>query len=381
MVSSTFFDLKQVREDLRRVIEELGCRPFIAEHVSFPVTSDATAIENCRLRVERDADILVLVLGTRYGSLDPQTLKSITNGEYVAARQKGIPIYACFDKRLVGAIQFWKSNPNADFSRIVDDPRIFEFAERVQSTDGIWKFEFEYAQDIASYLRTQFGFLFGEALDTHRRLRSRGDQPWLDDLTGEALRLVLDQPPAWEYLLFGQVLVDSLAEMRRMRRQQELGLAFVAGEHIAEPMEWIRAQMSEVERMCQFASPLTDGWLMQAFGKPGEPGDAEEIILAAQSFADLCRAFIAWSLRLLSANVPEQFRPLKTIGARFTSETIAEIEKLGPRVIKAVRTELAKPKEDRQPLEFTLRAWIANETTAEFHQELQRLDQHHEQST
>jgi hypothetical protein len=365
MVSSTFYDLKQVRE--------LGCRPFIAEHVSFPVATDATAIENCRLRVERDADILVLILGTRYGSLDTQTLKSITSGEYVAARQKGIPIYACFDKRLVNAIPFWKSNPNADFSKLVDDPRIFEFAERVQSTDGVWKFEFEYAQEIASYLRTQFGFLFGEALETHRRLRSRGDQPWLDDLRGEALRLVLDRPAAWEYLLFGQVLVDSIAELRRLRRQQQLGLAFVAGEHIAEPTAWIQGQMQEARRMCEFASPLTDGWLMQAFGKPGDAGDPEEIVLAARSFADLYRAFIGWSLRLLSANVPERFQRLKTIGARFTSETIEEIERLGPGVIEAVRKELAKPKNERQPFEFTLRAWIADETLAEFHQELRRL--------
>ena len=126
-----------------------------------------------------------------------------------------------------------------------------------------------------------------------------------------------------------------------MRWQQQLGLAFVAGEHIAEPMDWIQAEMQEAGRMCAFATPLTDGWLMQAFGKPGEPGAPEEIILVAQSFADLYRAFIAWSLRLLSANVPEDFRHLKTIGARFTSETIADIERLGPRVIQAVRTELA----------------------------------------
>jgi hypothetical protein len=152
MVSS-FFDLKQVREDLRRVIEELGCRPFIAEHVSFPVTADATAIENCRLRVERDADILVLVLGTRYRSLDPQTLKSITNGEYVAARQKGIPIYACFDKRLASAIPFWKSNPNAALASLLT---ILASSSSPSASRALmaWKFEFEYAQPSSSARHT-----------------------------------------------------------------------------------------------------------------------------------------------------------------------------------------------------------------------------------
>jgi hypothetical protein len=186
----------------------------------------------------------------------------------------------------------------------------------------------------------------------------------------------LDSPPAWEHLLFGQVLGDSLAEMRRMRRQQQLGLAFVAGEHIAKPMKWIQAQMQDIKRMGEMAPPLTDGWLMQALGKPGDSGDPEEIILAAQSFADLYRAFITWSLRLFSANVPEEFRRLKTIGARYTSETIAEIEQLGPHVIERVRLELAKPENERQPLEFTFRGWIVDQTVADFNRELRRLEKH-----
>ncbi len=127
--------------------------------------------------------------------------------------------------------------------------------------------------------------------------------------------------------------------------------------------------------MCEFAVPLTDGWLMRAVGEPGAAGNPEDIVLAAQSFADLYRAFIEWSLRVLGANVPAPCRRLKTIAAQMTRESIVEIETLGPSVMNAVRAELAKPKHERRPLEFTLRAWVAEETIEAFTAEADRLRQ------
>ncbi len=64
MVSSTFYDLRQIRTDLAEFIErEVGYRPLLSEYPSFPIDPDADTIENCKQRVERDADILILLLG------------------------------------------------------------------------------------------------------------------------------------------------------------------------------------------------------------------------------------------------------------------------------------------------------------------------------
>lgn len=71
MVSSTFYDLSQVREELRKFLQdEVGYRPLLSEHPSFPIDPDADTIENCKRRVEQDADILVLIVGGRYGYVD-----------------------------------------------------------------------------------------------------------------------------------------------------------------------------------------------------------------------------------------------------------------------------------------------------------------------
>ena len=90
MISSTFYDLKQVRAGLVNfLVDDLGFEPLVSEASSFPVEPDLDTIENCKRRVEQDADLLVLIVGGRYGFVDAASTKSITNLEYLAARAKG----------------------------------------------------------------------------------------------------------------------------------------------------------------------------------------------------------------------------------------------------------------------------------------------------
>ncbi len=172
MISSTFYDLRQVRADLMRFIaDEAGCTPLVSEEASFPVDPDLDAIENCRRRVEEEADILVLVMGGRYGSVDSKSARSVTNLEYLAAKAKGIPIYAFVLKDVLGLLPIWKKNPDADFSSAVDDPRIFDFIDQVRGIDAVWTVGFDLAQDIVGALRHRFAELMTEGLTfiCHRR--------------------------------------------------------------------------------------------------------------------------------------------------------------------------------------------------------------------
>ena len=188
MVSSTFYDLRQIRDDLRQFIEGLGYRPLLSEHPSFPIDPDATTIENCRRRVEQDADVLVLVIGGRYGSIDATPNKSVTNLEYTSARHKRIPIYVFIDPQVLALLPLWKRNQAADFSEQVDSPRLFEFIEHVRTIDAVWMNEFRIACDITDALRTQFAYQQQAGLRLQRQAVGLADQDWLDTLHGEALR-------------------------------------------------------------------------------------------------------------------------------------------------------------------------------------------------
>src|SRR5574340_1093469 len=77
-VSSTCYDLRQVRADLHSYLENAGLDPVLSEFPSFPVDPACPTITNCRKAVENRADILVLIIGGRYGSTDDQG-RSITN--------------------------------------------------------------------------------------------------------------------------------------------------------------------------------------------------------------------------------------------------------------------------------------------------------------
>jgi hypothetical protein len=83
MVSSTFYDLQQIRKDLADfLLKDLGFNPLLSEMNSFPIDPDADTIENCRRRVQKNADILILVIGGRYGYVDLESSRSVTQYKF-----------------------------------------------------------------------------------------------------------------------------------------------------------------------------------------------------------------------------------------------------------------------------------------------------------
>src|SRR5215212_5539692 len=223
-VSSTFYDLAQIRADLLDFLQdEIGYRPLLSEYPSFPIDPDLDTIENCRRRVEQDADILVLIIGGRYGYVDEASDKSVTNLEYLEARAKGIPIYAFVDRTVTAVLPIWKSNPDADYSGRVDSVRLFEFVQQVRSEHRVWTQEFGRAQDIVAALRVQLAHLTADGLRWRLRLQGR-TQRELKGLRGEALRLALERPEVWETRLFGQVLSDEIEASEDLLREHRLGI-------------------------------------------------------------------------------------------------------------------------------------------------------------
>lgn len=163
-VSSTCYDLKQIRTDLKSFFEEqLGYDVLLSEYASFPIDPNIGTANNCLRAVDERADIFVLVVGCRYGCVT-ETGHSITNMEYLRAKEKGIPIYAFVDKRILNILPLWRDNPDVNFQSTVDTPKLFEFVDTFRANDRIWSFDFETAQDIISKLRAQLGYLFYDSL-------------------------------------------------------------------------------------------------------------------------------------------------------------------------------------------------------------------------
>jgi len=176
MISSTIYDLKQIRADLQRFIkEDLGYDVLCSDSHSFPVDPTATAIENSIKRVRCDADILVLIIGDRYGCVDHATGKGVTHLEYQTARSKGIPVYVFVQRDVLSSLDDWRRDPNRKFAHIIDN-RLFEFINEVadQSQDNVWVTDFLEADDIVAGLRTHFAVLMCDGLNRMGRWLSIG---------------------------------------------------------------------------------------------------------------------------------------------------------------------------------------------------------------
>jgi Domain of unknown function (DUF4062) len=281
IVSSTFYDLRQIRADLAGFItDELGYIALLSELPSFPVNPDLDTVANCRARVEEDADIFVLVIGGRYGSIDDKTNTSITNLEFLAARQKGIPVYCFVEKGILSILPIWKRNADTDFSAVVDTSRLFDFVESVRSQERVWTFPFETAQDIIGVLRRQFAYLFNDALRIRLRLSGTELPEYLASLGPKALRIALEKPKGWEHRLFLQSWIEQIQRRRHQIKEYQSALRLDTAELVSavSAADWVQTRLHELNGLSDSANKLINSSAQEAFGPPGQPGNPEDIV-------------------------------------------------------------------------------------------------------
>lgn len=374
LVSSTFYDLKQVRDDLRRFIsDDLGYRPLLSEHHSFPVDPDVNTIENCRRRVEQDTDVLVLLIGGRYGYVDKNTAKSVTNLEYLAARAKGIPVYAFVEKSVLAVSRVAKANVGADFSAAgVDDVRVFDFIEKVRSEDGVWMGEFERAHDVIETLRVQLAYLMNDGLQWLQRVRGH-DPEAVSGLGPNALRIALERPEAWEYRLFAQALSDAVATHSEARYMQKRGLTLGFGDRVSEDefVAWMHAQLGDLKRIVLALRDLFDTTLHEALGPPGMPGDPRLITFAARAGGQAYGDMIAWCQRMRRANIDERYNPMIQAMSGFAENMMGRLEAMGPDMLHRIEDALSAPVDD--PRRHLVFEFLLDLNVGRFEEEMRRV--------
>lgn len=81
-----------------------------------------------------------------------------------------------------------------------------------------WVLRFETAQDICAALRVQLAYLFAGALQLRLRTSAVAGSALIASLRGRALRLAIERPPYWEYLLFAEALSDEHQKYGDLRR-------------------------------------------------------------------------------------------------------------------------------------------------------------------
>jgi hypothetical protein len=361
-VSSTCYDLKQVRADTKQFLESLGLEPILSEYNSFPVDPDLGTVDNCLKVVELKADMFVLVVGARYGSPADQG-HSVTNLEFLAAKAKGIPVYVFVMRTLLDILPVWQANPLADFSKIVDTPRLLEFVGKLKGGGETWVFPFDTAQEIFDVLKTQFAHLFMDALELRLRASSAGSQlEKFRHLRGTALRLLIERPPGWEYLLFTEALYDGVNGLTDLKRDWHYQVAIGGASTVLSPLglnEHFKGKLSEARRIVENAAILINQAWTAAIGKPGEPAEAEGILYAAGRLTSVYRNALEWKLDFQRLAMPPEMNRLMLLTSCLCDNIVREIEGfsqfLKPATADAVRAARAGEKaEVRRTLTLTV---------------------------
>ena len=341
-VSSTMYDLSELRAQLRQFVAGLGWHAVMSEHDSFPIDPDRTTIENCRRNVRENADIFVIVIGARYGSIDSASDKSVTNLEFTEARATvGVPAYVFVSRDVLAQMRVWTANPEVDFSSVVDTPRIFEFIDSFRGSGEVWTFEFATAEDVVSTLRQQFAYLVQDALEV--RQTASGQDRLVAELEGDALMLALQRDSNWEIRLFGTVLEDELDRRSSLRREIEHRLASesTAFVDVLELPTWMQDRMQEVARLAQTATAVVNGYLPQALGQDGESADPLELVAAARRLAQVWEDNARWTLRCRSVRVDERAERLIDLLSCANAKMLDEIWEFGHAVIPQLDDTIA----------------------------------------
>ncbi len=177
-VSSTYYDLKHVRSSLNNFIESLGFDSVLSEKGDIAYSPDAPLDESC-YREATTADILVIVIGGRYGSaasthketLSPtffERYDSITKKEYESAADRDIPTYILIEANVHAEYRtFLRNKNNKDINYAhVDSVNIFHFIEEILGKPRNNPIQtFERFADIEGWLREQWAGLFRELLN------------------------------------------------------------------------------------------------------------------------------------------------------------------------------------------------------------------------
>ena len=375
-VSSTCFDLSQIRTDVKSHIELLGLDPVLSEFQSFPVNPSQDTIRNCRDNVKNRADIFILIIGGRYG-YQHKSGKSVTNLEYIEAKNKGIPIYIFISKEILNILPVWQKNKEGDFTSFVDTPKLFEFIDDLRNISENWVFPFESSQDINSIIKQQFPYLFMDALNIKRKVEKQGLNVDDKKYCSQSLQILINKDAGWEYRLFAELLKTYIQQLQEKRRDLEYGISFgrkINFDNVTDLTSWLVNHISEISYTTQLLEKLTNEGLPVAFGKPGEPGDEKYIQYVAQRMSEIYGKFIDWSLELITLNVVDEFLELVNLVSKLASNCIEEIEDFSTKAHNQINDALDNLNNtEEKTINLNLTLTIPSDITIKINEETERL--------
>lgn len=168
-VSSTFYDLRTVRDDLDRFIRSLGFEPVRHErgHIAY---GQGERPEEYAYREVDFCEMLICIIGGKFGTTSSSGPYSITQKELKTALDRGKQVYIFVEESVHHEHRYYLANKGIPGVRCTaaDNPKIHEFLEEIYALPkGNPVFPFAVSSDITSLLSEQWAGLFQRLLTEH----------------------------------------------------------------------------------------------------------------------------------------------------------------------------------------------------------------------
>ncbi len=164
-ISSTYYDLRHVREDIGNFIKSMGYEPVMHDRGGVTYAQSETLEKSCYNELQ-NCDIVVCIIGNKYGTQSQDSNLSITMRELTFAIKARKKIYIYILKEVFYENRTYLLNKDNGFNPAsVDDIRIHEFIAEIKDNVKNHPIEpFENISDITDNLRNQFAGLFQRLL-------------------------------------------------------------------------------------------------------------------------------------------------------------------------------------------------------------------------
>ena len=362
-VSSTCYDLKQIREDIREFFtSNYSFEVLLSEFDSFPVDPCIGTFENCLNNVDNSADVFILIVGTRYGYVTDQG-KSITNLEYLHAKAKGIPIYVFVSKQLYNSLPLWRANKDGDFSSVVDSPRIFEFVSGIYDEMHQWVYTYDSVRDITTTLKHQLLGIFVDGLK-YKKMTAKPQYSLLEcGIPSNAARVLIEQPFLWEYKFLAFVLRNDFDNLKSKRWNYKYGLIDIPSSTFESRafLDEIGIKMNEIKTIVDDLSILLNKVIGDAIGEPGVPSDLEMILYTSRQLASKYERLVDWALYFKTLHTDENYNRLLELLYEMPKSALDSIDDFVKKLYEEITSIPDKDDGKKRNISLTCKIDIANQ--------------------
>ncbi len=200
-VSSTFYDLRYIREDLANFIRAHDFEPIMFEEGDIGYTP-GKPLDNSCYEAMRNSDMAILIIGGQYGSAatgedeKSESFASITKNEFKNAVDGNVPVFCFIDSSVQVEYEIYKLNKeklNNDKEsiqfRTVKNINVFKFVHEIYEIGNIPITSFNKVEEIKDYMGKQWADMFKKYLEY---LKSKNNSEKLNS-TVDDMKKILKQ--------------------------------------------------------------------------------------------------------------------------------------------------------------------------------------------